>query len=137
MASVSKKIQNIKRELQALKIGFARSARQIPLTTKTLTFDTKKNACDMSGIPYEGDERVIITLDTAQGANTLAILEISGNFEIAPVVKRLPYSGGARWEVMNSPRINWLDHTWLPTTYIFAIQTLVDGSVSARMEWEA
>ena len=90
MASVSKKIQNIKRELQALKIGFARSARQIPLTTKTLTFDTKKNACDMSGIPYEGDERVIITLDTAQGANTLAILEISGNFEIAPVVNRLP-----------------------------------------------
>lgn len=144
MATVSKKIQIIKRELQALKIGFARSARQIPLTTKTLSFNTKKNACHFEDrlnpgfdYNYEDDERVIVTLNTTQGTNTLAILEISGNYDLAPVVKRLPYSGGARWSVTTSPRYDWNDHSWLPTTYNFTIQTLVDGSMSARMEWEA
>ena len=143
MATTSAKLQQIKRELQAQKVAFSRASSQLPLYTKNLVYNTKKNACRATDLyppysyyDYEGNERVVVTLNTPSGANTLATLEINGNYDTYPVVRRVPYSGGARWVVATSPRYNWDDHTWRTTTYNFTVQTLVDGVLTAAMFWE-
>ncbi len=142
--NTSQKLQTIKRELQAQKIAFMRESSQLRLHTKTLAFSTKKNACrwedtvypDMS-YDYEDAERVVVTLDTDSGVNTLATLELEGDYDEMPVIRRVPYLGGARWTVTTSPSYDWSDHTWRPTNYKFTVHSLVEGALSAEMIWEA
>ena len=138
MKTVSEIMKNLRQEYHALKVSFAASANDIPLVAKTMDFTTKKNACRYSSggvsFDYEDNERVVVTLDTATGSNTLATLEISGNFEIPPVVRRVPYSGGARWVVMTAPR--YAGGSWAATTYHFQVLTLVNGTLNAKMIWE-
>lgn len=133
----SGKLRNIRRELQAQKSAFERGASTLNLYTKTLTYSTKKNACRWqdsgSTFNYEDNERVIVTLTTTSGANTLAKLELTGNYSTLPMVRRVPYSGGARWIVATSPRYSG---GWQPTDYTFTVQTLVNGTLSAKMYWE-
>lgn len=142
MATTSQKLKDIRRELQAQKIAQQRSASQIYLHTKSITFNTKVNSCTWTEtnppyvFNYEDNERVVVTLTTPSGVNTLANLEISGNYDLMPTVERVPFSGGARWYVTTSPRYNWDDHTWRTTTYNFTVQTLVDGTLTAAMYWE-
>jgi len=142
MTTTSKKLKDLRMEVQAQKIAFQRAATKLNLYTKTITFNTKKNACTWTEtnppftFDYEDNERVVVTLTTPSGVNTLANLELVGNYDTLPTVERVPYSGGARWHVTTSPRYNWDDHTWLPTTYTFTVQTLVNGTLSAAMYWE-
>lgn len=141
--NTSQKLQTIKRELQAQKIAYQREATQLRLHTRSLVFATKKNACrwddtvypDMS-YDYEDAERVVVTLDTPSGVNTLATLELDGDYDEMPVIRRVPYTGGARWTVTTSPSYNWNDHTWRATNYKFVVHSLVDGVLSACMFWE-
>lgn len=143
MATTSQRLGIIRRELQAQKAAFRRASTNLQLYTKTLTFQTSKNACHFKDTnppvfeyDYEDNERVVVTLTTPSGYNTLATIEISGNYDVMPVVKRVPFTGGVRWYVSTSPRYNWDDHTWLPTTYNFTVQTLINGTLSAKMYWE-
>lgn len=130
-------LKQLRREYWALKMAFAATATSIKLTTKTLQFSTSKNACRQSGggiaFDYEDNERVLLTLDTPSGANTLAKLEISGNYTELPIVRRVPYAGGAAWVVSNAPR--YASGSWAATTYNFTVQTLVNGTLSAKMIW--
>ncbi len=136
--TVSQSIANLRREYHALKQAFQASATKINLITKTAQFSTSKNACNYNGgginFNYNDNERVVVTLATASGANTLANLEISGNYEQPPIVRRVPYSGGARWIVSNAPRQS--DGNWAATTYNFTVQTLINGTLSAKMIWD-
>lgn len=136
--TVSQIIANLRREYHALKQAFQASTTKINLMTKTLQFSTSKNTCNYSGggisFNYEDNERVIVTLTTASGVNTLANLEISGNYDQPPVVRRVPYSGGARWVVSNAPRQS--GGNWAPTTYNFTVQTLINGTLTAKMIWD-
>lgn len=138
MKTISEIIKNLRQEYHALKVSFAASANNIPLVAKTLNFATSKNACRYSsgGIAfnYEDNERVVVTLDTSTGSNTLANLEISGDFTTPPVVRRVPYSGGARWIVMTAPKYS--GGNWTATNYHFQVLTLVNGTLSAKMIWE-
>ena len=143
MATTSSRLSSIRRELQAQKTAYRRASTQLKLYTKTLSFDTKKNACHFADLnpptfefDYEDNERVVVTLTTTSGYNTLATLEITGNYDVMPVVRRVPFSGGVRWYVSTSPRYNWDDHTWISTHYGFTVQTLVNGTLSAAMIWE-
>lgn len=143
MATTSQRLSTIRRELQAQKATYRRASSTLQLYTKTLTFSTKKNACHFKDTnppvfeyDYEDNERVVVTLTTPSGYNTMATLEITGDYEVMPVVKRVPFSGGVRWYVSTSPRYNWGDHTWLSTTYNFTVQTLVNGTLTAKMYWE-
>ena len=143
MATTSQRLGIIRRELQAQKAAFRRASTNLQLYTKTLTFQTSKNECHFKDTnppvfeyDYEDNERVVVTLTTPSGYNTLATIEISGNYDVMPVVKRVPFTGGVRWYVSTSPRYNWDDHTWLPTTYNFTVQTLINGTLSAKMYWE-
>lgn len=134
---VSQIIANFRREIQALKQSYQATATQIKLTTKTLQFSTLRNSCHYAGggisFDYDDNERVVLTLETDSGANTLANLEISGNYDIPPIVRRVPYSGGARWIISNAPKQS--GGNWATTTYNFAVQTLVNGTLSAKMVW--
>lgn len=136
--TVSEIVRNLKRELAALKQTFRKSATSIPLYTKTLSYATSKNACRQvysgTGFDYEDNERVVVTLNTSEGANTLAKLEIDGDYDIPPIIRRVPYSGGARWVVANAPRYS--SGGWAPTHYNFTVQTLVNGTLAAKMIWE-
>lgn len=146
MANTSQRIQDIKRELRAQKMAFQRASNTLPLYTKTLTFNTKKNACHVedlwypgSDYDYEGYERIVVTLDTTSGANTLANLEMSiksNSSDFPLITRRVPYSGGARWIVMVDPNYIMLDRTWITTTIEFSVHSLVDGTLSAKMIWE-
>lgn len=132
------KLEELKQEVRALKVAFQQSATKLNLITKQISFSTSKNTITQSSggydFSYEGQERVVVTLDTASGANTIAKLEISGNFDFAPIVRQVPYLGGARWVVSNSPKLSGT--TWSATTYEFVAQTLVNGTLSAKMIWE-
>lgn len=83
---------------------------------------------------YDDNEAVVVTLETTAGTNTLAILELTTNGTYMPVIRRVPYTGGARWVVTAPPRYS--GGNWQPTTYNFTVQTLVDGTLSAGMRWE-
>lgn len=138
LRTLSNIIHELRREYQEQKVAFERSATQFNLFTKTLNFATSANICRYSeggiSFDYEDNERVVVTLSTSSGANTLAKLEISGDFSTPPIVRRVPYSGGARWIVSNTPRD--LRGSWAATNYTFVVQTLVNGTLSARMIWE-
>ena len=131
-------LKQLRREYWALKMAYEATATNIKLTTKTLQFSTSKNACHQSGggisFDYADNERVLLTLDTPSGANTIAKLEISGNYTDLPIVRRVPYAGGACWVVSNAPLTS--GGAWQSTTYNFTVQTLVNGTLSAKMIWE-
>lgn len=130
-------LKKLRREYWALKMAFEATATNVRLTTKTLTFSTSKNACHWSGngqnFDYADNERVVLMLDTASGVNTVAKLEISGNYTDLPIVRRMPYPGGAAWVISNAPRM--VGGAWAATTYNFTVQTLVKGTLSAKMIW--
>lgn len=143
MATTSQRLKAIRRELQAQKIAYSQGTLSLPLHTISQTFSTKKNLCHVhdlwypgSDYDYEGYEQVIVTLNTPTGENTLATLEMTGDYLESPTVRRLPYLGGARWSVITSPNYIWIDKTWIPTNYNFTVQSLVDGTLDIRMVWE-
>lgn len=134
-------LKALRREYWALKTAFSAPAINIPVITKTLNFTTSKNLCHYVAPGYydyytEEIERVEVTLTTTSGANTFAKLELSGNAtEAYPKIRRVPYSGGARWIVTNVPRRS--DGNWQATSYTFTVQTMVDGTLTAKMIWES
>lgn len=136
--SISKIIATLRREYHALKQAFEKNATQITLITKKLSYSSARNACSWSGqgfsFNYDDNERIVVTFSTNSGANTLAKLEISGDYTILPQVRRVPYSGGARWIVANAPRTS--GGNWQTTSYNFTVQSLVNGTLSAKMIWE-
>lgn len=139
MITVSKIIQNLRREYREQKAAFSRAATQLNLYTKTLSFQTSANNCRYSGggiaFNYEDNERVVVTLTTSAGAKTLAKLEVSADSDTPPIVRRVPYANGARWIVSNAPKQS--GGSWASTHYTFAVQTLLNGALSAEMIWGA
>lgn len=140
MASVSSIISDIRREYQALKQAFQASATRLDLSTSKLNFSTKENACvyqDAYGsFNYSENERVVVTLNCDSGANTLANLEITTDGLSLPVVRRIPYSGGARWIVSSAPNVDLTTYGWKTTNYQFTVNSMVKGTLSAKMIWE-
>lgn len=136
--TTQKILSKLRREYWALKMAFEANATTVRLTTKTLTFTTSKNACHYASsgtnFDYEDNERVVLTLDTPSGANTIAKLEITGDYTELPIVRRIPYSGGARWIISNAPRM--VGGAWATTQYEFTVQTLINGTLSAKMIWD-
>lgn len=135
MINVEIKLRNLQKEARALKATFEQAAGKLPLITKTLSFSTSRNAVTENGFTYDDLERVVVTIATASGANTLAKLEVSGNYDTLPVVRRIPFSGGARWIVTTNARID-SSYNWTPTVYQFTVQTLTNGTLTAKMIWE-
>lgn len=134
MIRIQNLIQNLRKEAQAMKVAFERSATAVALITKTTSFQTKKNLVTEDGFSYEDLERVVVTLAGSEGANTIAKLEVAGDYDTVPIVRRVPFSGGARWVVTTAAKYS--GGAWAPTTYQFTVHSLVRGELSAKMIWE-
>lgn len=130
-------LKQLRQEYHAQKVAFEQAGANINLFTKSVNFSTQQNLVSQtqsgSTFSYPGEERVVVTLTTNSGSNTLAKLEVSGNYDTVPIVRRVPFSGGAKWVVTSSPRL--VGGNWASTTYTFVVQTLVNGTLSAKMIW--
>lgn len=132
--TTEQRIRALRIEANALKQAFMASATQINLITKNLAYSTKKNLINQGGFTYEDQERVVVTYASTEGVNTLAKLEITGDYDTVPIVRRVPYSGGARWVVSNAPKMGI--GGWQATNYTFTVQAVVNGTITAKMIWE-
>lgn len=132
--TVEQQLRNLDKELRALKAAYQTAGSRLNLITKTLTYSTSENAVTEGGVTYDDLERVVVTLETDRAIPTIAKLELSGNFDTLPTVRRVPYATGARWVVTTSARQS--GGSWAATTYNFAVHTLVNGTLTAKMIWE-
>lgn len=117
-------------ESKALKVAFDRNANSLLLKTNSISYQTVRNQITLNyngGSSQEDDpERVILTFNTSSGANTIAKLELTvDNVYARPYVRRLPYSGGARWQITITPK-----SPYAPTNVEFTVLSLVDGLLS-------
>lgn len=130
--NVESELIKLENESKALKATFERAATTITLFTNGITHTTTQNQMTVvtsGGTYYQNDpERVIVTFNTNTGANTIAKLEIATDNTDLPVVRRLPYSGGAQWSVCAGTKNT---SPWQPTNYTFTVQSLMDGALSA------
>lgn len=135
-------LKKLEEEIRAQKTAFEKMGLQMPVFTKSVNFSTLANPMriDYGGgdvYEFDGNERVVVTYATSRGSNTLATLEMTIDGLTANLkVKRVPYAGGARWIIYNSPTYGGADYKRIPTNYVFTVQSAVDGSLSARMIWQ-
>lgn len=129
-------IQKLEEEVKALKNAFSQTALQLPVFTYTIYFTTTVNQITIQepGYPsftFDGSGRTVVTFDSAAGVNTLAFLEIEyddGGYGMSDTkVRRVPYSGGARWIVYDMG--GQID-------YKFVVHSAVQGTLGAKMIWQ-
>ncbi len=134
-------IKRLEDEIAAQKATYEKMALQMPVFTKSVDFTTSANPMHIDyggGTTYnfEGNERVVVTFDTARGSNTLATLEMTSDGVMADLkVKRVPYTGGARWVVYSMPNYDSGGNR-IDTHYTFTVQSAVDGMLGAKMIWQ-
>lgn len=141
--STEKELKKLEDEITAQKAVFEKMAAQLPVYTKSVNFKTKANPMHMdqggSSYNFDGNERVVVTFATDRGSNTVATLEMTvTGFTSDLKVKRVPYTGGARWIVYNTPTYGQVGGTWqrIDTIYDFTVQSAVSGTLGAKMIWE-
>lgn len=138
MNNTAKELTKLEDEIKALKNAFQQTALQLPVFTYTINYTTLVNniTIKQSGYPdysFEGVARVVVTFTSSMGANALATLEVSwddGGIGMTDYkVRRVPYAGGARWIVYNSPINSTIDYT-------FTVHSAVQGTLGAKMIWQ-
>lgn len=121
-------------ESKALKKVFDRAATTMPVYSKTASITTTKNSITLNfpGSPpstFEDQERIVVTFNSSTGANTIAKLEMTCSSTFMPIKRQNTFSGGAQWIVTNTPSRDG-SNNWIPTTYTFTVQSLVDGTLT-------
>jgi len=123
-------LTKLEAEDKALKVAFDRSANSLLLKTHSINYQTVRN---QTTINYPGGsfvqddaERAILTFNTTSGVNTIAKLELTTDSVYArPYVRRLPYSGGARWSITCAARV-----PYAPINIVFTVRALAEGTLS-------
>lgn len=126
-----KEVENLDREIKALKASFEQSASTMEIYTTRTTFTTQSNKFSFGWPPsydyddwlriisyigihdnvdrysYYASEPVIVTFRSENGQNVLANLEIGANGDSTSFIKitRVPFSGGARWKLLCEPHL--------------------------------
>lgn len=126
-----KEVENLDREIKALKASFEQSASTMEIYTTRTTFTTQSNKFSFGwpssfdyddwwriiayiGIhdnvdrySYYASEPVIVTFRSENGQNVLANLEIGANGDSTSFIKitRVPFNGGARWKLLCEPHL--------------------------------
>lgn len=141
--SLQRQLNELDREIKALKTVYDKTATNLPTFTKRLTFNTLENKMVekySDGYEYEfsGEERIIVEFRTNSGSNTLADLEFTFSQDgfFVPKFHRIPFAGGVAWEVNGMPDSDEYNN-WKATTYNFTVNSVVDGTLTARMIWQA
>ena len=133
------KLEALESELKALKTTFNRASSSLQIYVNLLHFETTTDEVVITGpdaATYYGAERVELTLDAIGGVNALAVVEMTGNYNSGviyrpPIVRRVPYNGGAKWIIESWP---FGDGT--PIKYDFTVVSNVDGNLTAKMIWQ-
>lgn len=134
--NLEKTLAKLEDEIKALKNAYEQTALQIPVFTYEKDFTTSINNItitypDNDAYSFEGWNRTVITFISERGVNALAVLEIlpdDGGTGIATLkVRRVPYSGGARWILLDVGG---------ERNYKFVVHSSVKGSLDARMIWQ-
>ena len=138
MVNTEQQIANLENEGKNLDVAHARTATNIPIYTKNVSYST---AANMITVTYPGgsdsfpdDERIIITFNTDTGANTIAELEVNvlnqnptaGTW---PTVRRVPFSGGAQWLVRVNPNFD-ANFNRQPTNLDFLVVSMIPGTIT-------
>lgn len=163
MTRVDKQLQKLEQEIEAIRAAFAQNASSMTIYTTAITFTTSRNTTNWSNSgsynPLQwaslismyktsgGDrfdtETIEVTFSCDAGINTFANLEIgfvtitSGLAVVSS--RRIPHSGGARWLVTvraNATTDGSGFDVWQPSTLRFAVQSAVQGNLTARMIWQ-
>lgn len=137
-------LKKLEEEIRAQKTAFEKMGLQMPVFTKSVNFSTLANPMkiDYGGgdvYEFDGNERVIVTYATSRGSNTLATLEMTIDGLTANLkVKRVPYAGGSRWIIYNTPTYAEVGGNYqrVATNYTFTVRSAVDGTLDARMIWQ-
>ena len=135
---MEKAVSNLESEIKALKNAYEQAALQLPVFTYTNNFRSSLNHMkvifqDGTEYEFEGVSRIMVTFTSSRGTNTLANLEIDfgdySEYGVANIhVRRIPYSGGARWIIYeNSGEVK---------DYIFRVHSAVEGTLEAKMIWQ-
>lgn len=162
--SVETQIEELKNEMAALKTSFNQVSMSLDVYTTSLEFSTSPNqiqwnsnnldqtkpcylfsldgTSDLQGNHNSyGRERVEVTFDCDAGINTFASLEIDliDANDWAVWVKRVPYSGGARWIVLltdNAVLSGGVWQSWKANVVKFTVQSAAPGTLGAKMIWQ-
>lgn len=134
-------LKKLEDEIEAQKAAYEKMAIQMPIFTKSINFTTSANPMnirypDNTNYSFDGNERVVVTFTTSRGSNTLATLELTSDAIKADLkIKRVPYSGGARWIVYDIPNYDGGGNR-IDTHYTFTVQSAVAGTLGAKMVWQ-
>lgn len=162
-----KQVEKIEQEIKALKTSFEQSASSMEIYTTRTTFTTQANKFTISPPPsydfenwsrivdyywkhsssdpnsYYADEPVIVTFRSENGQNVLANLEIGADGDTTSFLKttRVPYNGGARWELLCYPELDSVGNpvqyvNWSPRVLDIAVQAGVKGTLEVKMAWQ-
>lgn len=165
--SVEQEIRNLEAEVKAIKASFEQNATTMTIHSAQVQFSTSPNYIQWNGNGHHvatmypwleslsgltsdlsgnhtgyGRERFIVTFRCNGGNNTFASLEIDPvNQTSMPIVwaKRIPYSGGARWEVLvwdNGDYDSQGNYTWEPNIFNIAVQSAIAGTLEVKMAWQ-
>ncbi len=138
---IETELKKLEEEIAAQKAVYEKMATQMPVFTKSINFTTSGNRIKIvypGGTEYEtdGNERVVVTFATSRGSNTLAVLEMTTDGLHSDLkVRRVPYTGGARWVVYSMPNYDG-NANRIDTHYTFTVQSAVDGTLGAKMIWQ-
>ena len=139
MDSVEKQVTALEEEMKAIKTTFAMASTSLSVYVANLTFTTTPDQVTITGpdaATYWGEERVVLTFDTIGGVNAIAALEFSGSYNSGviyrpPVVRRVPYTGGARWVIET-----WPSGDGTGVTFNFTVCSSAEGTLTAEMIWQ-
>lgn len=165
--TIERQVKELEEELKAIKTSFEQSAATMNVYTTEISFETLPNHIAWNGNgnwePFKyswldsiagytsdlqgnhtgyGRERFVVTFNCNGGINTFASLELTPiGVNNIPIVwiKKVPYSGGARWIVLvwaNGTYDEYGDYTWKPNRFKIAVQSAMPGTLGAQMIWE-
>lgn len=158
---VEKDLQKLEEEINALKSFFQQSATTLSLVSYNSTITTTSREYVVSNAsyfnplqwqplfrylkeggtiyegPYFADEVIRVTFRSDSGSNTLAHLEIddlsSGGGNVRQI-KRVSFSGGARWVINCEPNVSLvggvgLEYRWSPTILKITVRSIMPGTL--------
>lgn len=162
-----KEVEKLEGEIKAIKASFQQSASMMEVYTASCNFSTSPNVITWNGnghwtpLHYTwldtlygqtvdgsgnttgyGRERIIVTFTCTGGINTFASLELEPiDMNDGTVwIKRIPYSGGARWVVYLNPNGVYngqgVWQSWKANKLKFYVQSAMAGTVGAKMAWQ-
>lgn len=114
-------LKRLEAESAALDMAYERHVRSLPMYHQEISYTI--NGED----DYIGGDRLLVTLNTATGVNTLAMLGVNAsNNNLLLKVARKVYNGGAQWAVNYSLR------DVKNITLNFTVDSLVKGTLDVR-----